>query len=141
MTIALSNAHIMGTGSATLVLHMGTQIFVKDALLYPDSKRNFFSFKDICANGFHVENEVEHATKYLLITKFDGYQKRVVVSHPILQGKPNASHMCARIDLHTHDGQNESNTIAVINRSRVKPVRYPLLHPESWTQRSEHNDN
>jgi hypothetical protein len=72
MTIALSNAHIMGTGSATLVLHMGTQIFVKDALLYPDSKRNFFSFKDICANGFHVENEVEHASKYLLITKFDG---------------------------------------------------------------------
>jgi hypothetical protein len=27
------------------------------------------------------------------------------VSHPILQGKPNASHMCARINLHTHDRQ------------------------------------
>jgi hypothetical protein len=63
------------------------------------------------------------------------------VSHPILQGKPNASHMCARINLHTHDRQNESNTIAVIKRSRVKPVRYPLLHPERWTRRSEHNDN
>ena len=36
MTIARSNAHIVGTGSATLVLPMGTQIFVKDALLYPD---------------------------------------------------------------------------------------------------------
>jgi hypothetical protein len=65
----------------------------------------------------------------------------VVVSHPILQGKPNASHMCSRINLHTHDRQNESNTIAVIKRSRVKPVRYPLLHPERWTRRSEHNDN
>jgi hypothetical protein len=63
------------------------------------------------------------------------------VSHPILQGKPNASHVCARIILHTHDRQNESNTIAVINHSRVKPVRYPLLHPERWTRRSEHNDN
>jgi phosphotransacetylase len=63
------------------------------------------------------------------------------LSHPILQGKPNASHMCARINLHTHDRQNESNTIAVIKRSRVKPVRYPLLHPERWTRRSEHNDN
>jgi hypothetical protein len=41
------------------------------------------------------------------------------MSHPILQGKPNASHMCARINLHTHDRQNESNTIAVIKRTRV----------------------
>jgi hypothetical protein len=39
------------------------------------------------------------------------------LSHPILQGKPNASHVCARIILHTHDRQNECNTIAVINRS------------------------
>ena len=30
MTIARSNAHIVGIGSATLVLPMGTQIFVKD---------------------------------------------------------------------------------------------------------------
>ena len=34
MTIAGSNAHIVGTESATLVLPMGTQIFVRDALLY-----------------------------------------------------------------------------------------------------------
>jgi hypothetical protein len=40
------------------------------------------------------------------------------LSHPILQGKPNASHMCARI-IYTHDRQNESNTIAVIKRTRV----------------------
>ena len=33
MTIARSNAHIVGIESATLVLPMGTQIFVKDALL------------------------------------------------------------------------------------------------------------
>jgi hypothetical protein len=67
--------------------------------------------------------------------------RRSLVSHPILQAKPNASHVCARINLHTHDRQNECNTIAVINRSRVKPVRYPLLHPERWTRRSEHNEN
>jgi hypothetical protein len=64
-----------------------------------------------------------------------------MLSHPILQGKPNASHVCARIILHTHDRQNECNTIAVTNRSRVKPVRYSLLHPERWTRRSKHNDN
>jgi len=84
MTIARSNAHIMGTRSATLVLPMGTQIFVKDTLLYPDSKRTLLSFKDIRVNGFHVETEIEHGTEYLLITKFDGYQKRVVERPPSL---------------------------------------------------------
>jgi hypothetical protein len=78
MTITGSNARIVVTGSSTLVLPMGTQIFVKDALLYPDSKRMLLSFKDIRVNGFHVETEIEHGTEYLLITKFDGYQKRVV---------------------------------------------------------------
>jgi peptide/histidine transporter 3/4 len=82
MTIARSNAHIVGTGSDTLVLPMGTQIFVKDALLYPDSKRTLLSFKDIRASGFHVETEIEHGTEYLLITKFDEYQKRVVERLP-----------------------------------------------------------
>jgi hypothetical protein len=82
MTIAGSNAHIVGTGSATLVLPMGTQIFVKDALLYPDSKRTLLSFKDVRANGFHVETEIEQGAEYLLITKFDGYQKRVVERFP-----------------------------------------------------------
>jgi hypothetical protein len=51
-------------------------------------------------------------------------------SHPILQGKPNASHVCARINLHTHDRQNECNTIAVIKCMRVKPIQYSLLHSE-----------
>jgi hypothetical protein len=49
--------------------------------------------------------------------------------------------MCARINLHTHDRQNECNTIAVTKCSRVKPIQYPLLHPERWTRRSKHNDN
>jgi hypothetical protein len=82
MTIAGSNAHIVGTESATLVLPMGTQIFVKDAPLHPDSKRTLLIFKDICANGFHVETEIEHGTEYLLITKFNRYQKRVVERLP-----------------------------------------------------------
>ena len=78
MTIARSNAHIVGTGSATLVLPMGTHIFVKDVLLYPDSKRTLLSFKDICSNGFHIETEIEQGTEYLLITKFVGYRKQIV---------------------------------------------------------------
>jgi len=82
MTITRSDAHIMGTRSATLVLPMDTQFFVKDALLYPDSKCTLLSFKDVHANGFHVETEIEQDAEYLLITKFDGYQKRVVERFP-----------------------------------------------------------
>ena len=82
MTIARNNAHIVGTESATLVLPMSTQIFVKDALLYPDSKRILLSFKDIHSNGFHVETEIEQCTEYLLITKFDGYRKKIVERLP-----------------------------------------------------------
>jgi peptide/histidine transporter 3/4 len=82
VSIAKSNAHIVGTGSATLVLPMGTQVSVKDALLHPDSKHTLLSFKDIRANGFHVETEIEHGIEYLLITKFDGYQKIVVERLP-----------------------------------------------------------
>jgi hypothetical protein len=94
MTIAGSNADIVGTGSAMLVLPMGTQIFLKDALLYPDSKRTLLSFKDIRVNGFHVETEIEHGTEYLFITKFDEYQKRVVGRLPsspsgLCKGKVN----------------------------------------------------
>ena len=77
MTIAGSNAHIVGTGSATLVLPMGTQIFVKHTLLYPDSKCTLLSFKDKRSNGFHIETKIEQGTEYLLITKFDG-RKQIV---------------------------------------------------------------
>jgi hypothetical protein len=61
-----------------------------------------------------------------------------MVSHPILQGKLNAFHVCARINIHTHDRQNECNTIAVTKHTRVKPIQYPLLHSEGWTWRSKH---
>jgi hypothetical protein len=33
-------------------------------------------------NGFDVETEIEHGIEYLLITKFDKYQKRVVERLP-----------------------------------------------------------
>ena len=82
MTIAGSNAHIVGTRSATLVFPMGTRILVRNAILYPESKRTLVSFKDIRANGFHLETETEHGIEYLLITKFDGYQKHVVEKLP-----------------------------------------------------------
>ena len=57
---------------------------MKDALLYSDSKRTLLSFKEIRLNGFHVETEIEQGTEYLLITKFDGYKKKIVERLPSL---------------------------------------------------------
>ena len=38
-----------------IILPMGTQLVIEDALLYPDSTRTLLSYKDICLNGFHIE--------------------------------------------------------------------------------------
>jgi hypothetical protein len=58
----------------------------------------------------HIVNSLEYAPKAIIGAteeKF-GYTisyGKAYLSHPILQGKPNASHVCARINLHTHDRQ------------------------------------
>ena len=52
LTIARRDATIVGSGRATIVLPMGTQIQIEDALLYPDS----LSYRDIWKNGIHVES-------------------------------------------------------------------------------------
>jgi hypothetical protein len=62
------------------------------------------------------------------VKRFGGRPGRV--SHLILQGKPNASHVCARINLHTHDRQNECNTIAV---TKVRELNRYNIH--YYTQR------
>ena len=55
MTIAGRDALIVGSGRATITLPMGTQITMKDALLYLDSTHTLLSFRDVHKNGFHVE--------------------------------------------------------------------------------------
>ena len=55
LTIAGRDATIIGSGRAIIVLPMGTQITIEDALLYPDSKRTLLSYRDIRQNGFHIE--------------------------------------------------------------------------------------
>lgn len=84
MTFAGSNARIVGTGRATLVLPMVTKIVINEVLLYPESKRSLLSFKDVRVNSCHVEIGKEHNVGYLLMTKFDGYQKNVVEKLPFL---------------------------------------------------------
>jgi hypothetical protein len=51
VTIVGCDACIVGSGKATIILPMGTQITIKNALLYPDSTRTLLSYRDICKNG------------------------------------------------------------------------------------------
>ena len=41
LTIAGRDAMIVGSGRATIILPMGTQIVIEEALLYPDSTRTY----------------------------------------------------------------------------------------------------
>ena len=66
MTIAGSDALIVGSGNATITLPMGTQITMEDALFYPDSTRTLLSFRDVRKNGFHVETHMDNKKKFLL---------------------------------------------------------------------------
>ena len=69
LTIAGRDAMIVGSGRATIILPMGTQIVIEKALLYPDSTRTLLSYRDIRKNEFHVETHEESKEEYLLFTK------------------------------------------------------------------------
>jgi len=75
LTIAGRDATIVGSGHATIVLPMGTQIIIEDALLYPNSKRTLLSFRDIHQNGFHIETHDNNNEKIHLVTKNSEYGK------------------------------------------------------------------
>ena len=78
MTIAGRDATIVSSGHATIILPMGTQIIIEDALLYPDSKRALLSYRDIRQNGFHIETRDDNNEEIRLVTKNSGYGKRIV---------------------------------------------------------------
>ena len=82
MTIAGRDATIVGSGSATIVLPMGTQITIEDALLYPDSKRTLLSYRDIRQNGFHIKTHDDNNEEILLVTKNSGYGKQIIEKIP-----------------------------------------------------------
>jgi peptide/histidine transporter 3/4 len=82
LTIAERDATIVGSGRATIVLPMGTQIDIEEALLYPDSTRTLLSYRDIRKNGIHVETHEENNEQFLLLTKDTGYGKQTLERVP-----------------------------------------------------------
>src|SRR6266542_4394080 len=76
-TIAGRDAVIVGSGRATITLAMG-KLEIEDALLYPDSTRTLLSFKDIRKNRFHTETHNVNNEEFLLITKENRYDKKII---------------------------------------------------------------
>ena len=60
LTIPRRDATIVGSERATIVLPMGTQITIEEALLYPDSTCTLLSYSNIRKNGIHVETYKEN---------------------------------------------------------------------------------
>ena len=65
LTIAGRDAMIVGSGRATFILPMGTQIHIEEALLYPDSTRTLLSYRDIRKMDFmwkHMKNTIRSSS-------------------------------------------------------------------------------
>jgi len=82
LIIMRCDAMIVGSGRATIILPMGTQIHIEEALLYPDSTRTLLSYSDIRKNGIYVETYEENKEKFLLFTKDIGQGKETLEKVP-----------------------------------------------------------
>jgi hypothetical protein len=69
LTITGRDTNIVGSGQATIILSMGTQVIIENALLYPDSTRTLLSYRDIHKNGLHVITHEENNEEFLHIIK------------------------------------------------------------------------
>jgi hypothetical protein len=69
LTIAGRDTNIVGFGRATIVLPIGTQVTIENALLYANSTHTLLSYRDICKNGLHVVTHEENNEEFLHIIK------------------------------------------------------------------------
>ena len=81
-TITGSAKIIEGSGRVNIILPMGAQLEIFDALYSPKSQRNLLSFEDIRRNGYHIETMNEENIKFLHITSIIHGSKKVVERLP-----------------------------------------------------------
>jgi hypothetical protein len=72
LTVAGRDTCMVGSKKATIIFHMGTQITIKNVLLYPNSTRTLLSYRDIRKNRLHIVTHEENNKESLLITKING---------------------------------------------------------------------
>jgi hypothetical protein len=54
LIIAGRDVSIVGSEKSTIILSMGTQVTIENAVLYPDFTHTLLSYRDICQNGLHI---------------------------------------------------------------------------------------
>jgi hypothetical protein len=69
LTIAGRDATIVDSEKATITFLNGTQVTIKDVLLYPDSTYTLISFRDIQKSGLLICTHEDNKEEFLLITK------------------------------------------------------------------------
>lgn len=77
-----SSPMIQGRGTARFLLPHGTMINVADALYAPRANRTLLSFKDIRANGYHLETHCQDGKDFLCVTSQECGRKRVLEKLP-----------------------------------------------------------
>jgi hypothetical protein len=82
LTIIGHDATIISSGRATIMFLNGTQVTIKNDLLYPDSTRTLISFRGIQKSGLHVCTHEDNKEEFLLITKCSGYGHKVLERIP-----------------------------------------------------------
>jgi hypothetical protein len=61
--------NIVGSDWDIIVLLMGTQVIIENAILYLDSTRTLLNYRDICKNELHVITHEENNEEFLHIIK------------------------------------------------------------------------
>ena len=69
MVLTIAGRYAMIVEMVTIILSMGTQIHIEEALLYPDSTRTLLNYKYIQKNEIHMETHEENKEEFLLFTK------------------------------------------------------------------------
>jgi hypothetical protein len=72
LTITGCDTCIVGSRKTNIILPMGTQVTIKNALLYLDSTHTLLSYRGIRKNGLHIVTHEENNKESLLITKTNG---------------------------------------------------------------------
>jgi hypothetical protein len=72
LTIVVRDICIVGSRKATIILPMGTQVTIENALLYLNFTPILLSYKDIRKNELYIVTHEENNKESLLITKTNG---------------------------------------------------------------------
>jgi hypothetical protein len=85
LTNAGRDTNIVGSGRATIILPMCTEVTIENALLYLDSTHTLLRYRDNCKNGLYVVTHEENNEEFLHIIKKNGD------GHDILERIPSLS--------------------------------------------------